>query len=501
MTRAFPGDVSTGETLLLHADRLALARRTRETAIVRAARTTTVRDEDVQEPLTREEIVVERVPVNRTVDAVPEARQEGDTMVYPVVEEIVVLERRLVLKEEVRVRRVRTTQMYIETVSLRSQDLVVTRTEIEAPAAGAEMADMRPSRSLPTQPPPEGTSPMDGETIVAVYDTPAHAALAVADLKQAGIPDSAISMHSGEATTTTTAIGAPVREEGFWASLFGGEPDHDTAVYDRSMSGGSTVVTVKGSATYSSKAAEILESHHPVDMDERAAGYGLVEPTMTETTTRQPVVGTVPATAATDGGTIQLSEERLSVGKRVVNRGGTRIRRFVVETPVEEQVTLHDEKVTLERRPVMDGRPVTNADFTDKTIEMTETAEEVVVAKQAFVTEEIALKKTATDRVETVRDTVRKEDVEIVNIPGETVTKTTTGPVTPVATGQDLAIHPVPGRWTPRDLPGALPCPPTFTPTQPDDRMGCWRPPRPSPEPVRTPAGGFPGPPSSAGSS
>ena len=90
-----------------------------------------------------------------------------------------------------------------------------------------------------------------------------------------------------------------------------------------------------------------------------------------------------------------------------MNRGGTRIRRFVVETPVEESVSLHSEKVTLERRPVTDGRPGTDS-FSDKTMEMTESAEEAVVSKTARVYEEVGLRKEATDRVETVRDTVRK---------------------------------------------------------------------------------------------
>jgi uncharacterized protein (TIGR02271 family) len=234
-------------------------------------------------------------------------------------------------------------------------------------------------------------------------------------------------VHAGGGVSTTATTGFPVREKGFWASLFGGEPDQDTSVYERSLASGSTVVTVHGSEANSIRVADILESHSPVDMDERAAGYGLSQ----TTTTREPLAGTVPATVAEDDA-LRLSEERLTVGKRVVNRGGTRIRRFVVETPVEENITLHEERVTMERRPVTDGRPVTNADFTDKVIEMTETAEEVVVAKQAFVTEEIALKKTSTDRVETVRDTVRKEDVEIVQIPGETPTATTTGPTTSI---------------------------------------------------------------------
>ena len=273
---------------------------------------------------------------------------------------------------------------------------------------------------------------MTDETIVAVYDTATHAEAAVSSLKVAGVPENAISTHAGTATTSTTA--APVREEGFWASLFGGEPDHDTAVYDRSLEGGSTVVSVKAPETHIAKVMEILESHHPIDIDERATGYGL---TQTMTTTSTPIAAPVPmprpapVAAATTGlaasrdETLQLSEESLAVGKRVVNRGGTRIRRFVVETPVEESVSLHSEKVTLERRPVTDGRPVTDS-FSDKTIEMTESAEEAVASKTAHVYEEVGLHKEATDRVETVRDTVRKEEVEIDQLPGTTTTSGTT---------------------------------------------------------------------------
>ena len=56
-------------------------------------------------------------------------REEGDTTIISVVEEIVVVERRLVLKEEVRLRRVRVTEQHRETVVLREQDAVITRTE------------------------------------------------------------------------------------------------------------------------------------------------------------------------------------------------------------------------------------------------------------------------------------------------------------------------------------------------------------------------------------
>ena len=279
---------------------------------------------------------------------------------------------------------------------------------------------------------------MTDQTIVAVYDTPAHAELAVQDLLQAKVPESAIQRHAqagSYAGTSTAPMARPSEEKGFWSSLFGGEPDHDTAVYDRSVRDGATAVTVKVPEEHVANVMEILESHKPIDIDDRAVSYGLTQ----TTTTRTPLAGATgvtgaAATKATDGGTLQLSEETLAVGKRVVNRGTTRIRRFVVETPVEEQVSLHEEHVTIDRHPVTDGRPVTDADFSDRTVEMTETAEEAVVSKTARVREEISIRKDATDRTESVRDTVRREDVEIVTVPGgATTTSTTATEVDPLA--------------------------------------------------------------------
>lgn len=272
---------------------------------------------------------------------------------------------------------------------------------------------------------------MTDETVIAVYDSAANAEAAVAALKAAGAPDSVITMHA------ESASGSPVTtqpEQGFWSRVFGSEPDHTGSVYDRSIKGGSTVVTVQSPEGDVPRVVEILESHHPVNMEERAASYGVAE---TTTTTAQPLatpavppVGTAHTTGA-DGGAIQLSEESLVVGTRVVNRGGTRVRRFVVEKPVEQTVTLHEEKVLVERRSVTDGRPATDtAAFTDKTIEMTETAEEAVVGKTARVVEEVAIRKEAVEHTETIRDTVRKEEVEIEQVPGTSI-ETTTG-ATPV---------------------------------------------------------------------
>lgn len=103
----------------------------------------------------------------------------------------------------------------------------------------------------------------------------------------------------------------------------------------------------------------------------------------------------------------------------------------MVETPVEEQVSLRDETIRVERRAVTGGSPVTSADFTERTVEMTETDEEAVVAKTARVTEEVVVSKDVTERVETVRDTVRRDEVEIEKIPGGSTTTGSTTPATP----------------------------------------------------------------------
>lgn len=121
------GDV---QVLPLYAEQVAISKRVRKTR-VQVARTTRTREAVVEEDLAHEQVVVERVAIGRVVDAVPDVRQDGDVTILPVMEEIVVVERRLILKEEVHIRRVRTTERHVETVTLREQEVAVTRTEIQ----------------------------------------------------------------------------------------------------------------------------------------------------------------------------------------------------------------------------------------------------------------------------------------------------------------------------------------------------------------------------------
>ncbi|MDB5375552.1 MAG: hypothetical protein JWP04_4194 [Belnapia sp.] len=124
--------------------------------------------------------------------------------------------------------------------------------------------------------------------------------------------------------------------------------------------------------------------------------------------------GTATAVATGRDEVIPVVEETLRVGKRETAHGRVRVRSYVVETPVEEQVTLHHERVQVDRRPV--DRPVDAATaFQDRTIEATETAEEAVIAKEARVREEVVIHKTADDEVRTVSDTVRRTEVEVAD--------------------------------------------------------------------------------------
>jgi uncharacterized protein (TIGR02271 family) len=137
--------------LRLFAEDVDVSRQTVETGRVRVAKVTRVRDHVVDELLARTNVEVERIPVGRVVDAIPAVRDEGDLIVVPVVEEMLVVERRLVLKEELHIRRVQSTERFRDTVQLRYQTAEVTRIPAQQPAAGNEP----PAGS--TKPNPEGT--------------------------------------------------------------------------------------------------------------------------------------------------------------------------------------------------------------------------------------------------------------------------------------------------------------------------------------------------------
>ena len=112
---------------------------------------------------------------------------------------------------------------------------------------------------------------------------------------------------------------------------------------------------------------------------------------------------------------IEVVEEGLTVGKREVATGGVRVTSRVVETPVEETVRLREERVEAVRRP--DDRKLSpeeaDAAFAERTVEVMGTGEEAEVGKTARVVEEVTLAKRAEEHEATVRDTVRRTEVEV----------------------------------------------------------------------------------------
>ncbi|WP_411036004.1 YsnF/AvaK domain-containing protein [Shinella sp. BYT-45] len=167
------------------------------------------------------------------------------------------------------------------------------------------------------------------------------------------------------------------------------------------------------------KVLDILDDEGSIDLEQRAESW------RSEGWNQQEIAGSYGTAAGRSAGSgtstadsgreevIPVVQEELRVGKRDLNHGRVRVRSYVVETPVNEQVSLRDENVSIERRSV--DRPVTGTEdaFVDRTIEAEEHHEEAVVSKDARVVEEIALRKTAEQREETINDSVRRTEVEV----------------------------------------------------------------------------------------
>ena len=139
---ATAGELTEGgveEILFLAEERLLVGKRIVETGRVRVSTTTETAEELVRETLRTRRAEVERVPLGHEVEVAPQIRQEGDVLVVPVVEEILVVERRLVLKEEIRLRFVDTEMAVEHSVERRIQRATVERLpphEAAAPSPG-----------------------------------------------------------------------------------------------------------------------------------------------------------------------------------------------------------------------------------------------------------------------------------------------------------------------------------------------------------------------------
>jgi uncharacterized protein (TIGR02271 family) len=262
---------------------------------------------------------------------------------------------------------------------------------------------------------------MAQQTILMHFDSRSDAQKATDALAQAGVSRGSIRMLPEAETTgykrtsTTSSYDHEKDEGGFFASL--GDmflPDEDRYAYAEGMSRGGVTLSVTADEGQIERLSEIAERYGAVDMDEREATWrseGWTGYSGGTASTR----GTSTAARGTKEGeeAIPIVEEELRVGKRQVEGGRVKIRSYVVETPVQEQVNLRQEHVHVERRPV--NRPLSGTEnvFQDRTIEASERSEEAVVSKEARVKEELVVNKDVRERTETVSDTVRRTEVEV----------------------------------------------------------------------------------------
>jgi uncharacterized protein (TIGR02271 family) len=251
------------------------------------------------------------------------------------------------------------------------------------------------------------------EKIVTLFDTAQHAEAAKSNLAKAGFSTDDMSIVS---SSELPKSGNALREPGLWHRLFGGAIEqYEAEVYSKAVETGGVVLTVRAAEAEVPKAVGILNQHTLVDVQEEALRHGLlkedeavpVAPAVAAAIPSKPLVGDVSKDQV-----LRLAEEQLEVGKKLVEQGTTRIRRFVTEKPVEASVTLHEEHAEVVRRAVTDPSYVQDIDWSDRTVEVIETAEQAV-SKSSHIAEEVVVGKTGSDRVETVRDTVRRQQVEV----------------------------------------------------------------------------------------
>lgn len=222
--------------------------------------------------------------------------------------------------------------------------------------------------------------------VIGVFTSTSIADQVVSDLTSSGFSSSSVTRYDGGSSDLESNL------------LSAGLEADEASEYAASVPSEGALVVAQAEDAQTDEAVAVMNRYYTGSSDAQYAA------------------GDTQTVATGDEGeaTFAIAEEQLMVGKREVSRGGVRVRSVVTERQAEAQVTLRDETINVERRPV--DRPVGDTDtnvFTEQAVEFSETDEEAVVAKEARVVEEVVIGKTTEQRTETVRDTVRRTDVEI----------------------------------------------------------------------------------------
>lgn len=270
--------------------------------------------------------------------------------------------------------------------------------------------------------------------VVGLFDSQQEATDVMRELQSRGVPASSIRMDEEQGGHEE-----PQARQGLIQKLKQIVTGQDTHRYAEGVRRGGVVVSVAVPEHKIDETVDVMEQHNAVDIDERseswrAAGWEEEESTAARQEPYQGTsgegyaagnraenrnlgeVGATHAKAGSEAGeemTIPIVEERVAVGKREVQRGRVRVYTKVSEEPVEQDVTLREERVVVERIPANRPADQDQGLFREESFEFPENAEEVVIGKEARVVGEVHVAKEARERTEHVRDTVRRTDVGV----------------------------------------------------------------------------------------
>jgi len=229
------------------------------------------------------------------------------------------------------------------------------------------------------------------KTVIALFDDRNEAMSAYAALQDEGFAQADLDILTNDDKEDEPKL-AKMREY---------IPEPDVNVYLQGVEDGGTIITANVADSAVERAAGVMSSFNMVNIKERAATmqgiYQLSDPAQNENV-------------------LEVIEEDLQVGKEEVERGRMRIYTVIKEREVEQDVKLRDETLKVSRRAV-NRRVDINPDlFKQKSFEMVEIDEIAKVSKTARVVEEVSLGKEVVENIQTIKETLRRQDVEVEEV-------------------------------------------------------------------------------------
>jgi stress response protein YsnF len=221
-----------------------------------------------------------------------------------------------------------------------------------------------------------------------MYDNAGKAQQVANEVVRAGVSRDAVDVLQSNGNGSSSLVGKLTER---------GVEEQEAAIYAEVIGKGGSMVAVDAPDETAQNTCEIMNRFGARDLDKLIAEA---------------------AGSPQERESVPVIEEQVSIGKRKVLRGGMRVTSTVSERPIEETVRLREEKVAVEQHRTDRKLSPEEAEkaFQQKTVELTETAEEAVISKEAHVVEEVSLRKTAAEREETVQATARRTDVNVEEI-------------------------------------------------------------------------------------